>query len=202
MRIHAITLAQALRFLLQVKRSSLVSRSREQLESSPIVMVQGVKGLFIRGPLAVELRQQFSPPLKPADREFRAQCQAFDPIFRLARILIDCHRIVHGAQPASKLPLAFLHKSRHRVLNTEHRTLNTPSEARVHFHIPLYAEPDPPLHSTQSHVTDLLDYRRRHPDFCTHYEIETYTWGVLPGDLQRPIVDQIAEEYAWVLGNV
>jgi hypothetical protein len=73
------------------------------------------------------------------------------------------------------------------------------ARARVHFHIPLYAEPATPLRSTQSHVTDLLAYRADHPDFCNHYEIETYTWGVLPGDLQTPIVEQIANEYRWLL---
>lgn len=75
-------------------------------------------------------------------------------------------------------------------------------EARVHFHIPLYSEPAEPLRSTKSHVSDLLAYRRNHPDFCTHFEIETYTWGVLPGDLQKPIIDQIAEEYRWVLSEL
>ncbi len=75
-------------------------------------------------------------------------------------------------------------------------------EARVHFHIPLYAEPEPPLRSTKDHVGDLLAYRRSHPEFCSHFEIETYTWGVLPGDLQKPIVRQIAEEYRWVLSQL
>ena len=65
-------------------------------------------------------------------------------------------------------------------------------EARVHFHIPLYADPATPLRSTKSHVSELLAYRRAQPDFCSHFEIETYTWGVLPNDLQKPIVDQIA----------
>lgn len=75
-------------------------------------------------------------------------------------------------------------------------------EARVHFHIPLYADPAAPLGSTKDHVSDLLAYRRDHPEFCTHFEIETYTWGVLPGELQKPIVDQIAEEYRWVLAQL
>ncbi len=75
-------------------------------------------------------------------------------------------------------------------------------EARVHFHIPLYADPATPLRSTKSHVSELLAYRRAQPDFCSHFEIETYTWGVLPDDLQKPIVDQIAEEYRWVLSQL
>ena len=75
-------------------------------------------------------------------------------------------------------------------------------EARVHFHIPLYSDPATPLRSTKSHVRELLAYRRDHPDFCSHFEIETYTWGVLPDDLQKPIVDQIAAEYRWVLSQL
>ena len=78
----------------------------------------------------------------------------------------------------------------------------TGGEARVHFHIPLYSEPTPPLRSTNSHVSDLLAYRRNHPDFCSHFEIETYTWGVLPAELQKPVVDQIAEEYRWTLAQL
>ncbi len=74
-------------------------------------------------------------------------------------------------------------------------------EARVHFHIPLDAEPASPLRSTRSHVRELLAWRNDHPDACGHYEIETYTWAVLPGGLQRPVEEQIAGEYAWVLGQ-
>lgn len=75
-------------------------------------------------------------------------------------------------------------------------------EARVHFHIPLDADPMPPLRSTREHAAELLAYRNKHPDFCQHYEIETYTWGVLPGALQRPMEEHLAAEYRWVLERV
>lgn len=75
-------------------------------------------------------------------------------------------------------------------------------EARVHFHIPLDAEPKAPLRSTREHARQLLAYRQHHPGFCTHYEIETYTWGVLPGGMQRPIEEQLAAEYRWVLEHL
>ena len=81
----------------------------------------------------------------------------------------------------------------------------TPSdfaEARVHFHIPLDAQPEPPLTSTHSHVEQTLARCKRHPTACQHFEIETYTWGVLPGKLQRPVEEQIAAEYHWVLGQL
>ncbi len=72
-------------------------------------------------------------------------------------------------------------------------------EARVHFHIPLDSKPEPPLRSTRQHARDVLAWRRDHPTACDHYEIETYTWGVLPAGLQRPVAEQIAGEYKWVL---
>lgn len=74
-------------------------------------------------------------------------------------------------------------------------------EARVHFHIPLDTEPAPPLRSTRSQAREALDWTREHPDACPHFEIETYTWAVLPVDLQRPVTTQLANEYRWVLSN-
>ena len=73
--------------------------------------------------------------------------------------------------------------------------------ARVHFHIPLYAAPTKPLHSTQQHASEAIHYLRSNPGFCSHLEIETYTWGVLPSELQIPIEEQIAREYDWVLNQ-
>jgi hypothetical protein len=74
-------------------------------------------------------------------------------------------------------------------------------EARVHFHIPLDAEPEPPLGSTRDHVIDTLSWLRAHRLDCRHLEIETYTWGVLPNVLRRPVEEQIAAEYRWVLAQ-
>ena len=74
-------------------------------------------------------------------------------------------------------------------------------EMRVHFHIPLDAEPAAPLRSTRDQTREVLAWKKVHPSACPHYEIETYTWGVLPEGLQRPVEEQIAGEYAWVLGN-
>ncbi|HVJ46624.1 MAG TPA: metabolite traffic protein EboE [Luteolibacter sp.] len=74
-------------------------------------------------------------------------------------------------------------------------------EMRVHFHIPLDAEPEPPLRATRDQTKQVLAWRRDNPDACQHYEIETYTWGVLPPSLHRPVDEQIAGEYRWVLAN-
>lgn len=74
-------------------------------------------------------------------------------------------------------------------------------EMRVHFHIPLDAEPHAPLRSTRDQTLEVLRWRHDQPLACPHYEIETYTWGVLPSALQRPVEEQIAGEYLWVLAN-
>ncbi len=75
-------------------------------------------------------------------------------------------------------------------------------EARVHFHIPLDAEPAAPMRSTDFHVRETLAWCQKHPNACQHFEIETYTWGVLPENLQRPVEEQIASEYRWVLDQL
>jgi sugar phosphate isomerase/epimerase len=61
-----------------------------------------------------------------------------------------------------------------------------PGPWRVHYHVPLHAAPQPPLHATvdvlRSALAVLLggDSAR-----CDHLEVETYTWNVLPL-AQRP----------------
>ena len=74
----------------------------------------------------------------------------------------------------------------------------TATEGRIHFHVPLYSEPLAPLASTLDHAEAALHYLKDHPQACPHLEIETYTWGVLPDQLQKPLTDQISSEYQWV----
>lgn len=75
---------------------------------------------------------------------------------------------------------------------------STATEGRIHFHVPLYSAPLAPLGSTLDHAEAALAYLRDHPETCPHLEIETYTWGVLPDHLQKPLTDQISAEYEWV----
>lgn len=75
-------------------------------------------------------------------------------------------------------------------------------EWRIHFHIPLHAAPGGAFGTTAEHVTGVLDEVRRQPGLCRHFEMETYTWEVLPPALkQHSVVDQLAAEYAWTLGE-
>ncbi len=78
--------------------------------------------------------------------------------------------------------------------------LDDPAEQwRIHFHIPLDHQPEPPLKSTRLQVEEVLRLCDEDPGICSHFEIETYTWGVLPDEMKRPVEDQIAAEYRWVL---
>ena len=73
-------------------------------------------------------------------------------------------------------------------------------EWRIHFHVPLHSSPTPPLGDTKKHVLDTLDWLAVNPSACSHLEMETYTWEVLPKELQSAdVVEQVAKEYQWTL---
>jgi len=76
-------------------------------------------------------------------------------------------------------------------------------EWRVHFHVPLQCELADPLTTTSAHVVGMLDILANHPTLCSHLEMETYTWAVLPYALKsRDVVDQIVDEYRWTLARM
>jgi hypothetical protein len=72
------------------------------------------------------------------------------------------------------------------------------AELRTHFHIPLCVAGGPGFRSTR----DLLGagFWQRVAAGCTpHLEVETYTFAVLPPELQNvPVVESIAAELSWV----
>ena len=73
-------------------------------------------------------------------------------------------------------------------------------EWRVHFHVPLQMPPTTELDTTADHVTGLLKCLEAQPGLCSHLEMETYTWAVLPEPLRsRDVTDQIVAEYDWTL---
>lgn len=73
-------------------------------------------------------------------------------------------------------------------------------EWRIHFHVPLHAAPTALFDTTADHLRDALDWLAMHPDSCSHLEMETYTWEVMPAGLKnRSVVDQLVEEYRWTL---
>ena len=70
-------------------------------------------------------------------------------------------------------------------------------EWRVHFHVPVFRERYGAFLGTQEYVAELLRLVRE-GDVSEHFEVETYTWDVLPEEFRREgIVAGIAREVEW-----
>ena len=77
------------------------------------------------------------------------------------------------------------------------------SEWRIHFHVPLHAPAAPPFENTNDHLLGVLDLLAENPELCSHLEMETYTWEVLPPELKtRSVVEQLVAEYDWTLARL
>lgn len=74
---------------------------------------------------------------------------------------------------------------------------------RVHFHVPVHEQPEPPLTATQDHLAATLRGLFGGKKALTdHVEVETYTWSVLP-EGRRPdgpdgLVTGLTAELRWV----
>lgn len=76
-------------------------------------------------------------------------------------------------------------------------------EWRVHFHIPLHSSPSEAFSDTNDHIRETLEVLSLDPTLCTHLEMETYTWEVLPKNMQtNDVVDQLSHEYKWTLDEL
>jgi hypothetical protein len=95
------------------------------------------------------------------------------------------------------LPDALADNSKFKIQNSKL------PEWRIHFHVPLHAPAAPPFENTNDHLLGVLDLLAENPKFCSHLEMETYTWEVLPPELKsRSVVDQLAAEYGWTLAQL
>jgi hypothetical protein len=93
-----------------------------------------------------------------------------------------------------------------------HRTRDLPDalnrppgdeEWRIHFHVPLHATRLTHGETTFAHLLGLLDILADQPGLCSHLEMETYTWEVLPRELRAPsVVEQLVREYDWCLDQL
>jgi len=76
-------------------------------------------------------------------------------------------------------------------------------EWRVHFHIPLHATPEALFGDTRDHIGGVLEVVGKDPSLCRHFEMETYTWEVLPVEMRSAdVVDQLVREYEWTLAEM
>jgi sugar phosphate isomerase/epimerase len=76
-------------------------------------------------------------------------------------------------------------------------------EWRIHFHIPLHSPETEQFGTTADHLRGVLDVVKQNPALCSHLEMETYTWEVLPRELkQASVVDMLVSEYQWTLAEL
>jgi len=105
---------------------------------------------------------------------------------------------VYLHQVVERLPDGSL--ARHRDLDVALASDSDAEEWRIHFHIPLHSPDMDWFTSTRDHIGGVLDLLRDDPALCTHLEMETYTWEVLPDEMKnRNVVDQLVGEYEWAL---
>ncbi|WP_375495807.1 metabolite traffic protein EboE [uncultured Nostoc sp.] len=71
-------------------------------------------------------------------------------------------------------------------------------EWRTHFHVPIFIHDYQILQSTQDDIATVL-YLLQTNNACSHLEIETYTWDVLPSEMKIDLLTSIQREYEWVL---
>ncbi len=77
------------------------------------------------------------------------------------------------------------------------RDTSEDDEWNIHFHVPVYLESFGRLGTSHGDILDCLTAIA--PDGVSHFEVETYAWGVLPPALQVPcLADGIAQEMAWL----
>jgi len=74
-------------------------------------------------------------------------------------------------------------------------------EWRTHFHVPVFVETYGLMDSTRKDIEQVLDLWKQSP-MSTHLEVETYTWEVLPEELQSEINTSISRELKWVLKHL
>ncbi|MBL1067783.1 metabolite traffic protein EboE [Streptomyces sp. 7-21] len=130
--------------------------------------------------------------------------------------------VADPADPATREALAayaedrFLHQVRERAASGRvagrddlpealagKRALPGAGPWRVHYHVPLHADPTPPLVTTHEQLTGTLRALFGGERALTdHVEAETYTWSVLPAGQRPEDEDQLARglaaELRWV----
>lgn len=75
------------------------------------------------------------------------------------------------------------------------------AEIRVHYHVPLYFTSFAGIGSTSGDLTPGFFAAAR--KVCSQFEIETYTFDVLPATVRKiSVVDSIVKEYRWVMGRL
>jgi hypothetical protein len=77
-------------------------------------------------------------------------------------------------------------------------TVADSDEWRIHFHVPVFVAGYGLLSSTHADTSECIRLCLLH-GWCDHFEIETYTWDVLPADLRMDLTQSIAQEFDWTM---
>jgi hypothetical protein len=101
------------------------------------------------------------------------------------------HQVVSGTQSGELLRFPDLPEAL-AAFDDEH------TEWRAHFHVPLFVADYGLLKSTQDDIREVLRLQAERA-FTSQMEVETYTWGVLPGELKKDLIDSIERELTWVI---
>lgn len=102
------------------------------------------------------------------------------------------HQVVERRADSTLRRHPDLHDALHSITDPMAR------EWRVHFHVPIFWPDCGGLATTQAELRDTLGHILANPS-CTHLEIETYTWDVLPPALRLDLPQSLLREYGWVL---
>lgn len=73
-----------------------------------------------------------------------------------------------------------------------------PSCWRIHFHVPVFMRKYGRLLSTNGETAELVRVAQS-KGVAPHFEIETYTWSILPDELKVDLAQSIEREYRWVM---
>lgn len=73
-------------------------------------------------------------------------------------------------------------------------------EWRIHYHVPLFTDAYDGLQTTRPHIERTMELLKEDP-FCSHLEMETYTWEVLPPALKTDLATSLEREYEWILSE-
>jgi|ERR1044071_849295 hypothetical protein len=132
-------------------------------------------------------------------REVRAALTAFDDGIYLHQVVVR----QPGGNKTVYLDLDDALACEPALEETTHLPASDLPEWRVHFHIPLHSAPTPLFANTTDHILGVLDLLQTNPSLCSHLEMETYTWEVLPTEYKSwDVTDQLAAEYEWTLDRL
>ncbi len=107
---------------------------------------------------------------------------------------------VYFHQVVERSPEGYLRRFKDLPLALQQSQAGPGAEWRIHYHIPLHSQPAGFYEPTADHLLGVIEFLGRDPSICSHIEMETYTWEVLPPELKnRSVVEQLVQEYQWTL---